>query len=325
MGCDTYTEAFNLVKEELKEGVNYGNSMIESRYKIQKAFEMIESKVAEINEEREIVDDENGPENPLDFEAVEAANAMDDFQRINLAEEEQNDLQSMIAKLNADQKRIFDMITNKMETTDNNADVLRCFVSGTGGTGKSFLIKILKVWVKTYLNKKVAVSAPTGIAAFNVNGLTIHRLLQLPVEHKQTPKYKPLSDEVLQVLRSDLKEVVLFIIDEVSMISNVTLTYIHLRLSEIFDTSDDQNGWFGKKHLVVFGDLLQLPPVREKSPFEKLSTAETNKLLGSLSMPNLWIELFIYDELTINMRQLNDSAFIEMLKRIRLGMTTPID
>ncbi|KAF8771646.1 hypothetical protein HNY73_019028 [Argiope bruennichi] len=86
-----------------------------------------------------------------------------------------------------------------MDTTDNNADVLRCFVSGTGDTGKCYLIKTLKVWVKTYLNKKVAVSAPTGIAAFNVNRLTIHRLLQLPVEHKQTPKYKPLSDEVLQV------------------------------------------------------------------------------------------------------------------------------
>lgn len=219
IGCETYTEAFNLVKEELKEGVNYGNSMIESRYKIQKAFEMIESKVAEINEDREMVDDDDGPENPLDFEAVEVANAMDDFQRINIAEEEDTDLHSMIAKLNVDQKRVFDMIINKMDTTDNSADVLRCFVSGTGGTGKSFLIKTLKVWVKTHLNKKVAVSAPTGIAAFNVNGLTIHRLLQLPVEHKQTPKYKPLSDEVLQVLRSDLKEVVLFIIDEVSMIS----------------------------------------------------------------------------------------------------------
>lgn len=109
------------------------------------------------------------------------------------------------------------------------------------------------------------------------------------------------------------------------MISNVTLTYIHLPLSEIFDTSDDQNGWFGKKHLVVFGDLLQLQPVREKSPFEKLSTTKINKLLGSLSMPNLCIERIIYDELTINMRQLNDSDFVEMLNIIRLGVATQKD
>lgn len=158
-----------------------------------------------------------------------------------------------------------------------------------------------------------------------MNGLTIHRLLQLPVEHKQTPQYKPLSDEVLQVLRSDLKDVVFFIIDEVSMISNVTLTYIHLRLSEIFDSGEDENGWFGKKHMLVFGDFLQLPPVRESSPFTKLTVTETHKLLGSLSMPNLWAELFNYDELTINMRQLNDSNFVEMLNRIRLGVTLQKD
>lgn len=42
-------------------------------------------------------------------------------------------------------------------------------------------------------------------------------------------------------------------------------------------------------------------------------------------MPNLWIELFTYDELTINMRQINDSDFVDMLNRIRLGVTTKKD
>lgn len=128
---------------------------------------------------------------------------------------------------------------------------------------------------------------------------------------------------MLQVLRSDLKDVVLFIIDEVSMISKLhfnipTSIYVCLR----FDTSDEQDGWFGKKHILLLGDLLQLPPVRGKAPFEKLSNAEVNKFLGSLSVPNLWTELFTYDELIQNMRQLNDSTFFEMLKRIRVGVTT---
>jgi len=83
--------------------------------------------------------------------------------------------------------------------------------------------------------------------------LTVHRLLQLPVEHGQTPKYKQLSDHVLKVLRADFKDVILFIIDEVSMISNLTLTYIHLQLSEIFDTVDCDDGWFGRKHILLFG------------------------------------------------------------------------
>jgi len=52
--------------------------------------------------------------------------------------------------------------------------------------------------------------------------------LQLPVEHGHIPKYKQLSDHVLQVLRSDLKDIILIMIDEVSMISNLILMYIHL-------------------------------------------------------------------------------------------------
>lgn len=105
-GGGSYTESFNLAKKDLKEGVDYGNSMVESRYNIQKAFEMIEMKVAEINKERNIADDDEGPENPLSFKALEADNAMDDFQRINLVEDEvpHVDLQDMIAKPNVDQK-----------------------------------------------------------------------------------------------------------------------------------------------------------------------------------------------------------------------------
>lgn len=80
-----------------------------------------------------------------------------------------------------------------------------------------------------------------------------------------------------------------------------------------------------KKHILVLGDLLQLPPVREKSPFEKLTPSEINKLIGSLSISNLWTELLSYDELTLNMKQLHDSTFVEMLKIIRVGVTTQSD
>lgn len=144
---------------------------------MEKAFEMIEVKVAEINQHNENVDDDEGPENPLHFEALEAVNAMDDFQRINLAEDKQSDennIESMIAKLNVDQKRVFDMVTKTINNANDHGNILRFFVSGTGGTGKSFLVKTLKAWVQSFLNKKVAINAPTGIAAFNVHGLTIY-------------------------------------------------------------------------------------------------------------------------------------------------------
>ncbi|KAK2578781.1 hypothetical protein KPH14_008885 [Odynerus spinipes] len=153
------------------------------------------------------------------------------------------------------------------------------------------------------LNKLVAVAATTGIAAFNIDGMTIHRLLQLPVEHGNCPKYTSVPDQVLKVLRSDLNNLILLIIHEVSMISNVALMYIHLRLTEIYDTGDVEDGWFGRINIVLFGDLLQLPPVRQFSPFENMQSPEIIKFLGSLGAPNTWKDLLSYDELTINMRQ----------------------
>ena len=123
------------------------------------------------------------------------------------------------------------------------------FVSGCGGTGKSYLIKTLKLWVNSVTGKDVAVTAPTGIAAFNVSGLTIHRLLQLPVEHGKTPEYRPLSDDALKIVREKLKNLIMLIVDEISMVSHVTLLYIHLRLTEIFQTEDVNNGWFGCKNI----------------------------------------------------------------------------
>ena len=58
------------------------------------------------------------------------------------------------------------------------------FISGVGGTGKSFLIEAIKLLVRKIWPSNdltVAVAAPTGLAAFNVGGLTIHRLFQLPI------------------------------------------------------------------------------------------------------------------------------------------------
>ena len=70
----------------------------------------------------------------------------------------------------------------------DSAEPFRLFVSGSGGTGKSFLIQTIRAWVQVATGKDV-VAAPTGIAARNVNGLTIHGILALPVEHGSTPPY----------------------------------------------------------------------------------------------------------------------------------------
>lgn len=100
--------------------------------------------------------------------------------------------------------------------------------------------------------------------------------------------------------------------------------YIHLRLTEIFDTMDCDNGWFGKKHIFLFGDLLQLPPVHEDLLFIELSKSKIEKYIGAMGSVNLW-SLFSYDELQINVRQQGDNSYRDILTRIRIGTITDSD
>ena len=140
----------------------------------------------------------------------------------------------------------------------------------------------------------------------------------LPVEHDKTPKYRPLSDDALKITRDVMRNVILLIIDEISMVSNVTLLYIHLRLTEIFQT-EVENGWFGKRNMLFLGDLLQLPPVFEGPVYTPLTAKLTQKYTGCVGAVNLWRDLFSYLEWTINMRQKDDKQFVGLLSRVRLG------
>ena len=163
----------------------------------------------------------------------------------------------------------------------------------------------------------VAVTAPTGLAAFNINGTTIHRLLSLPVEHGKPADYSRLQQEQLTVIRATLKDLKLLIIDEISMVSSLTLLYIHLRLTEVM-TNDEA---FGGISIVCFGDFLQLPPVKGNQQFESVTAREAKQRLGAVSSLALW-EKFGYDELTINMRQNSDAAYASLLSNVRHGHIT---
>ena len=124
----------------------------------------------------------------------EAKTAMNDMFDMNINSCEELSLEDRVAMLNADQRRIFDAVKSHLlhqqqhEANECQCDFepLRMFVSGVGGTGKSFLIEAIKaligsIWPSDSLTCAVAV--PTGLAAFNVSGITIHRLFQLPIEH----------------------------------------------------------------------------------------------------------------------------------------------
>ena len=295
-----------------------------------------QSKMKEIDEARKKEDGEEVPDEDKreEEEGVkligEAEAAMQDVHDMEDNALDSLDLDQRVDMLNADQRRVFDKITDHLNHQHEH-DTGKCgckeykplhmFVSGVGGTGKSFLIETIRsqvkdMWKDVESGTVCTVAAPTGLAAHNVCGVTVHRLFQLPIEHEgKTAGYWSLSKDAQKIMRTKLCALKLVIIDEVSMLSSLNLAYIHLRLQEIFGGTD----WFGGVNMLFVGDILQLPPVTGDPVFSKLSNKLVVSRLGCMTAVNIWKDTIIYDELTVNERQKKDSKYIEVLDEIRRG------
>ncbi|XP_062572139.1 uncharacterized protein LOC134234095 [Saccostrea cucullata] len=201
-------------------------------------------------------------------------------------------------------------------------DAFHIFVSGGAGTGKSHLIKtiqesafrLLRPVTETSDEITVLTAAPTGTAAFNVFGMTLHSAFLLPVM-KGFSTYKPLSQEKLNTLRCKLSSLKVIIIDEISMVSADMLLFLHRRLQEITGSSEI----FGGLSIFTFGDLFQLPPPAQRALFDQPSD-EIARLYGSL-----WKNHFKVVELQQIMRQRDDLSFARLLNRVRSGQHTNDD
>ena len=130
---------------------------------------------------------------------------------------------------------------------------LRLIVSGTAGTGKSYLIHCLRL----LLDHRVRVAAPTGVAAFNIEGHTLHSLLSLPVKGD----FKDLQGERLHDMQQSLADMEYLIIDEMSMVGRKFLGQVDQRLRQVFPRQADTP--FGGCSCLLFGDFGQLPPVMD--------------------------------------------------------------
>ena len=270
-------------------------------------------------------DDEDGPQ-----VAGEATSAMHDVLDLQQNESDGPSLEELVLSLNADQSRVYQQVKAHLVhqvlhecgwCQCKDLKPLHMFVSGVGGTGKSFLIKtvralVSRLWDSMTDSTVCAVTAPTGLAAFNVGGVTIHRLLQLPIEHEgRAAGYWRLGKEALKVMHASLSQLRLLIIDEVSMVSSLNLAYIHLRLDEIFARDE----WFGGVNILFVGDILQLPPVNGAPVFERICNKSITTKLGCLTSVNIWQDSVVYDKLTINERQKKDQVFSSMLDEVRRG------
>lgn len=191
----TFAEAFDDCKDELTKALQYHHKL-QDIAAARKALDDQVSRIEEASQEQENVD-LCGSKNALGNDHIvdDAISDMRACVGLNIIPD--NDLQQMVNTLNADQARVFANIIQALlqqRDGDPNAKPIRSYISGSGGVGKSYVINVLRQWVKNTLDGGVIVAAPTGIAAQNVQGMTIHRFLRLPVEHGATPSYKELSD-----------------------------------------------------------------------------------------------------------------------------------
>lgn len=136
---------------------------------------------------------------------------------------------------------------------------LRLLIHGPGGCGKSVVTKATAQMLRQG-GKGTVLAAPTGVAAFNVNGITLHSSLLLPVENQSYGKVcdVPLPrGEQLALLQSFWRHVDVLMVDELSFVSSELLDRIdkHLRLAR-----DLPHLPFGGVHIILIGDLYQLPP-----------------------------------------------------------------
>ena len=123
----------------------------------------------------------------------------------------------------------------------------------------------------------------------------------------------------VKVMRSSLSQLRLLILDEVSMLLNLNLAYVYLRLDEIFV----RDKWFGGINVLFVGDILQLPPVNGAPVFDRITNKSVASKLGCMTSVNIWQDTVLYDELTINECQKKDQVFSSMLDEVRCGCPTP--
>ena len=194
------------------------------------------------------------------------------------------------------------------------------FLTGRAGTGKTTFLK----YIAQTISKRFVILAPTGVAAINAGGTTIHSFFQLPlcpylpdvkelITEYQTPdRYRSLRKERIKIIRT----LDLLIIDEISMVRADILDAVDMTLRR-YSRNDLP---FGGVQLLMIGDIHQLSPVVKESERQYISQVYPSpyffhsKAIGKM------------DYITIELQKVHrqkDADFIDVLNAVRDNRITP--
>ena len=203
-----------------------------------------------------------------------------------------------------------DLAWKIVETTGANL-----FLTGKAGTGKTTFLKNLR----KHSSKRMVVLAPTGIAAINAGGVTIHSFFQLPLSpylpgttfDRGDKKYFKFS----KIKRDIIRTLDLIVIDEISMVRSDLLDAVDAVMRRYRDYSKP----FGGAQLLMIGDLQQLAPVIKEDEWTLLSSVYDTPYF--FSSKALAIASYYTVELKTVYRQ-QDLSFISLLNKIRENKAT---
>lgn len=189
------------------------------------------------------------------------------------------------------------------------------FMTGRAGTGKSTFLK----YITRNTSKKHVVLAPTGIAAVNVGGVTLHSFFKIPFKPllPDDPEFK--TDRLRKRLKYNkqhiklIKELELIIIDEISMVRADILDFVD-KVLRVY--SGNMRSAFGGKQLLLVGDIFQLEPVVTSDMRDVLRVYYPNsyffsaKVFSQLSLVQIELQK-VYRQQNVD--------FVAMLDRFRTG------
>lgn len=199
------------------------------------------------------------------------------------------------------------------ETSEN------IFLTGKAGTGKTTFLKYLR----ENASKNIIVAAPTGVAAINAGGVTLHSLFQLPF-HPFLPT-KQGRDELLSKTRITkqrqqlLRKMELLLIDEVSMVRCDVMDAIDTLLKSV---RRNYRLPFGGVQVLYIGDLYQLPPVAQQAEWSILSEYYSTPFFFDSLVIREQVPLLI--ELQKIYRQ-KENSFVDLLNNVRNNELSPED
>ncbi|OJT07088.1 ATP-dependent DNA helicase PIF1 [Trametes pubescens] len=216
---------------------------------------------------------------------------------------------------NEEQERAFRIVADHVKSGSRQ---LMMYIAGVGGTGKTHVIKaVLKLFSILGRSREILVGAPTGAAALNIDGYTMHALTMLPGNGKGR----------LNELRQLWGPVQYLIIDEISMIGARFLSQISNRLQEAkAEDGPMASSPFGGLNVIFTGDFGQLKPVKSSTVYSHsliqrpgLQHIRDAAGVSNLQGVYLWRQVQTVVKLTKNQRQASDPVYGALLDRVRVG------